>query len=32
MGDEMFGMADHPMRPGSFALLCRAIPGANTLG
>ncbi len=32
MGDEMLGMAGHPMRPGSFALLCHAIHGANTLG
>ena len=32
MGDEMLDMADHPMRPGSFALLCHAILSANTLG
>lgn len=32
MDDEMLGMADHPMRPGSFALLCHAILGTNTLG
>lgn len=32
MQDEMLGMTAHPMRPGSFALLCHAIRGAPTLG
>ncbi|MEP2781458.1 MAG: AraC family transcriptional regulator ligand-binding domain-containing protein [Pseudoruegeria sp.] len=30
--DEMLGMATHPMRPGSFALLCHATIGTVTLG
>lgn len=30
--DEMLGMAAHPMRPGSFALLCHATIGTQTLG
>lgn len=25
LGDEFFGMDSHPMRPGSFALLCHAL-------
>jgi AraC-like DNA-binding protein len=32
MQDEMLGMTTHPMRPGSFALMCHAIRGAPTLG
>ncbi|MBU3000838.1 AraC family transcriptional regulator [Roseovarius nubinhibens] len=32
MQDEMLGMTAHPMRPGSFALLCHAIRGAPSLG
>ena len=31
MQDEMLGMTAHPMRPGSFALMCHAIRGAPTL-
>src|SRR5574337_479820 len=25
LGDEFFGMDSHPMRPGSFAILCHAL-------
>ncbi|MEO3413135.1 AraC family transcriptional regulator [Roseovarius sp. CAU 1744] len=32
MQDEMLGMTAHPMRPGSFALLCHALLSAPTLG
>lgn len=32
MQDEMLGMTAHPMRPGSFALMCYTIRGAPTLG
>lgn len=32
MQDEMLGMTTHPMRPGSFALICHAIRGTPTLG
>ncbi|CAN0059671.1 MAG: AraC family transcriptional regulator [Mameliella sp.] len=32
MQDEMLGMTAHPMRPGSFALMCHAIRGAPTFG
>ncbi|WP_417728489.1 AraC family transcriptional regulator [Roseovarius sp.] len=31
MQDEMLGMTEHPMRPGSFALMCHSILGARTL-
>lgn len=31
MQDEMLGMTEHPMRPGSFALMCHSIVGAGTL-
>lgn len=30
-GDEFFGLAARPMRPGSFALLCHASLGSETL-
>lgn len=32
MEDEMLGVAAHPMRPGSFALLCHALLSAETMG
>ncbi|MFA5123383.1 AraC family transcriptional regulator [Zavarzinia sp.] len=32
MDDEFFGMDRHPMRPGSFTLMCRAAHGAETVG
>ncbi|MDO6521428.1 AraC family transcriptional regulator [Shimia thalassica] len=31
MQDEMLGMMEFPMRPGSFGLMCHAILGAGTL-
>lgn len=31
MQDEFFGLADRPMRPGSFAMLCHAVLHAGTL-
>ncbi len=31
MQDEMLGMTTHPMRPGSFALMCHAIRSAPSL-
>ena len=30
-GDEFFGMGGRPMRPGSFALMCHAVIGADRL-
>lgn len=32
LDDEFFGMDSHPMRPGSFALLCHAVLDAKDLG
>lgn len=32
MDDEFFGMDSHPMRRGSFGLMCHAVLSCNTLG